>query len=827
MILKNVTLGLALSVGFLGSANAALLSLDYESATGKKSKIAASVVHINPSDDVSVSLSGGLDRRVRVELVSGSSVEVSKTSAVISFDDRLTVDGKDYFGKVLKIKKPLDGTYTLRAKILTADNKTLESLDYTLVVDSVAPKVGEWSYKLPYSRMHTDGKLIYSKIESRYIALENVTDSESGIAEIEFETYYRSGPNNGKLYKRGLATWLPMYNRAQIGDGASSGSVGVNYFPENVQVEMELIFKIRDKAGNETRKHFPLYVNNKCGPTKPLAVAVETPGYSGKYLGQNVFSGFKAYVPGEPIQKNPLKVVFRIPNSEFQGHPDGAIYGGYFLGSGQGSDLASEYTDANYSYKIVHLPVQPDGNMNWPNSGYRNGYTWRCHAYTLPNIAFAPQANPPRIEKIEAYIEGHGWVPNRFSAKRGTIKAINSKISKIRVTGEPRSYEQWFDPRFGGPGCIVPVGGTSCEAPVDMPFVVEGVTQLHHNRHALWDAATRSKSSNLITSVWQYDLRYPEVVSTSHDADKKEISAHIVEHQTGEMWGQIQLQSAWVAAVNKETGIETNLEGFVTDSGKDSYLTANYRKLPEGNYEMYVYAKDAYLNITKKKVGNVFVDATPPSIVILNKGTAQFDMVNGLESISIRVEDDGASKIEQVNLKGGPANDDVYLAFRETINNHWALEYPVLFPALQDGEEYTLTVKAVDNKGNRSTSSVTFKYTPPNLFEMGTAKVLPIASKLLNRQNESMAKIVTAELRTSYGAKASGDQRVMFTVRSDADFSVVVHNQTVHPGQTVAFDYPVTEEGKLIMALFPAEDGVEGKADFMLSIPVVSSIYEN
>ncbi|MDF3779055.1 Ig-like domain-containing protein, partial [Enterobacter hormaechei] len=72
-------------------------------------------------------------------------------------------------------------------------------------------------------------------------------------------------------------------------------------------------------------------------------------------------------------------------------------------------------------------------------------------------------------------------------------------------------------------------------------------------------------------------------------------------------------------------------------------------------------------------------------------------------------------------------------------NNLYAPNYPKIFPSLNEGETYTLTVQAKDEMNNVKESSVEFNYFPNNLVRLENLKTLAVNASLKTSDNTPLA----------------------------------------------------------------------------------------
>ena len=124
LLLRNlVLLGLLLP----GLANAELLQYRYTDTQGQEKIQTPSQIYANPQGgNVEIALSGGLNRKVRVEVWKGGRLVTSAESGVLNSTNRITVAGQDYYGAFLTVATPPDGDYRVKALIIDTLGKTVQ-----------------------------------------------------------------------------------------------------------------------------------------------------------------------------------------------------------------------------------------------------------------------------------------------------------------------------------------------------------------------------------------------------------------------------------------------------------------------------------------------------------------------------------------------------------------------------------------------------------------------------------------------------------------------------------------------------------------------------
>jgi hypothetical protein len=284
-----------------------------------------------------------------------------------------------------------------------------------------------------------------------------------------------------------------------------------------------------------------------------------------------------------------------------------------------------------------------------------------------------------------------------------------------------------------------------------------------------------------------------------------------------------------ILATNKTTGeVIKQLAVSKTELTYNQYAASfNLNTISEGNYKVEVRLLDSYNNETLSTINdNYLIDNSGPVISITESGLAVPSSIVGLEGLLVSLNDPSQATLIALQLKGGPTGSIVNLAWRNGNANEYLLEYPKIFPSLVEGEGYTLTTTAADAFGNTSAKSVSFNYMPNDLINVGNIKTLAVNKVLMLPDNSPLTVIKSEPLRTQEGELARGNQKVDITLRTDADYPIVIAGVTIAPGETKAISINVdAHHGALNIPVYPAVSGVSGKAAFLIGLPLIEGVW--
>ncbi|MBB1388748.1 DUF4165 domain-containing protein [Shewanella sp. SG44-6] len=774
---------------------AAIEGFEYKNAIGTEVvKAANTAEYINPNGNVKLVVSAGLDRKLRVEVTNGSTVVFSSDSAVIDISDRIGFQNKEFYGKKIAIPLSNDGPYTFKVSLFSVTDQLIDTWQQLVSVDTMAPqKSTDFQYK--YNSFATGTIDVFGVHNFREFSVNGISDNEngSGLSHAEFiaEPINKSSP-----LLSSSATFDPVAMKAQINSFPS------NLFPIN-QNKYNVGFRIYDKAGNYSEMTRVSSINNS---TYPLILSdVWNP----------MTSLWEPYVSGMKVYENPTKFRLQRLASDFVKY-NGTEYGWTSSGILEGEFVYNEIyvtSPAAYTY------------WNFLTSG---GYYTNYHS-TQPKVVLAEnvEAGPENLSPMLEYIGPNG----KWSNSSNMTLSKPFTVTKVRGFAKSRGYQQKVV--LGGQGsCLIEPGETSCEMDVNIVYSTDRgyipySYSVQSSVNGNYDGRFSTHMGHFLT-YWDFN---PSQI-TDIEVSSSQIIVSVLDQDRVNDWRS----SMWVTS---GFYLDVTLNNTTTRLSSNSREQTDYNRyiakfslsqLPEGLLDVEAVVIDGYGNEVRKRVLSRYLnDKTKPVINLKNTVTG-LDLVAGesligLESIVIDVQDQSQVHVDSVLLSGGPTSDSVSLATRKISEKSFGLEYPRIFPSLEDNESYSLKVLISDIAQNQSSKSISFIYIPPNLVRLEPLTTLVVNQRLLNTNNEPVSRIVTEPLRTNDGQLATGEQDAQVTLRTDASFPVIVGGATINPGQTVTLKLMVNELGQIDEAVYPAVSGVVGKASFLVDIPQIKSIY--
>lgn len=810
---KQAPLSAAILATLAFPAQADLVQYAFTSVQGEERSLTPSTTsdptYANPGPTLRFALSAGLDRKVRITLLkaNGATIISSAVSGILGSSDRITINGETYYGAWLELATPTpEGEYVVRSEILSSSNTVVSTDVHRLVIDVTPPTAGEFSFEFWYGHYAPDGKVVLAP-NDKAIVLNNIDDALSGVSKIVYENFWKTGSQAGEMATSGVANYFVNDQKAVVGDGTSDGLLDAN-FTSPGHSENTVFFNVYDKAGNKTSKHFDYYNNATCGPA-PTLVALRDPDFSGMYMGRPELANYKEVSSlSNEIKELPAKFLYRIPRNQYEGI--NSVFGIYFF-SMPGTRTFSAYynkvlyDDGEFVYVETPVAVQADGSAS---EGWRNdAYSLICGYLSIPNPVIADSAKPPVLKNLGAYIEGYGWIGRSFYVFANTTPPVplNTKISQIKVTVEPRPYRQRWT-KLGS--CYIEIGQSECIASVDFAFNQDGaLNQYSFTSGSVHLASDANVLSNILSYNWRSDRQTPQFVSLiEHNAGQRKLVFDVYDPQKN---GNFTFDTGGIDAKNG-LGQTTRLGATSIASSADGdthRITAFYTSLPDGIYNIFGWAIDSFRNEGKdfELVSGIMLDSTPP---VINFSITNDAVIETLDEIQVTLSDavDAAPTITSIVLQGGPTNDRVNLAARAISQNQYALEYPVMFPS--DGLEgaYTLTVTAKDAQNNTITKSVAFSFEPVVFTPLdGFGDKLFLSSNVRTHDLRSHQISINNEI-------LQGTYEITATLRADSVAPLVLNNVTVAPGETKAIGHVnlALNDGRIVFPLALQEGAENG-----------------
>ncbi|KJG37715.1 hypothetical protein UA32_12195 [Photobacterium angustum] len=774
---------------------------------------------VNNVNNITVMFSAGLDRKVQLRLtnMSGTALHES-TSGVISINDKITVDNKVFFGKTFNFPIDADGQYKLTINTLNLSGNVVNSETYRINRDTSPPTAGEIT---KYVWGGTSNELTPADVwytgywRDNYFQLNNINDIDSGIEKVSLVSYVfdRDVPKQHKVKD------LPFDSENNLARFSFPSDPAMWPTNDNADTLFAFNFRVTDNAGNILNTPLQKMYYDTVKAEGLELIAVRQPNSNNSIAGR---VGYVPYVPGMTVYENPISFMYRIPkNSHINYHRGG--YGP--IGS---AEQITDY-DNDYVYVIFKRTFGfTDGNYirfadrgEWASSYVR---------YNLVLSSSAPQS-PTRVRKAEYLYSDIGWSSwTRWHIQESELPL---EIRGSRQLVEARTYDQIWS--HEGESCIIPAGHTICEIIYDNPRKLSKGSS-HYFHHG---SSINSVDNQLIGPPGWADVTYNSEhapIFTSAQLNGTVLTANISQPSAGSWFDNLRLRTVWI---QDQKGNRLDIATDLKRNGTEYESVWELSNLPEGDYQLSIYAQEMHGLITKYSETYDFVnDKTSPNVSIgyRNEFNQVPDTISELRDLKITVKDDVSPVyIDNLKIKSTDGVVNVNLGYSliseesEGKSKVFSPELPRLFPSLQEGKEYELVVSARDQFDNTRQTLEHFSFIPSNLIVMDTQLTLPVNSLLKDATNQSLTLIHSEhELVMEDGRNATGEQHAIVTLSPSSEYPVIVSGIVVSPGasEQIAIDLG-DAGGKLNVPVTPQFEGADSdKIELMFEIPSLSSKYE-
>ncbi|MGN5148339.1 Ig-like domain-containing protein [Aeromonas enteropelogenes] len=745
----------------------------------------------NPNGTIIVTAISGLDRRVKLELLSGTTVIQTSTSGVITVANRIVAsDGNAFYGTKFNLSKPSDGNYILRSTVYDLNGVQVSSNDYTFNVDTVGPTAsGTYTFTVGAA---TGGQIDVFGIDRAGNAINHtgIVDARSGVVtdDVSYFTIDSSG------VKREAATTLTT-------GSTSTWNVKADWAAQKALAPSQGLYTIglavKDKAGNLSKITRQSYIDSVY------------PSYSVE-VWNSVAAAWQPAASATSYQ-NPIKFRFKIPRANHVS----------YNGTNYGYVNAATNTDASYAY-IEYSTVIPQPASRYWRLTTKSGLYSDVQGPMFDSVTLSGAQWAPRITDFSYGLLVNGVsqpMVDNVSVRRSAAATIN----RLTVYAETRSYPQLIE--VNGTSCTIATGGTNCTLNPAISFssgkgyVPYGIQGTNVNNTAL------SSFGGYLYTYWDFN---PPVIDTfTHDPANKNVTMEVTDNDRVDtwqlsVWDTKSLSAKAVNSANQPYTLPQTLYKDVTY--KQKIATFSTSGLPDGVYTLTATATDIDGNAASKSIASQLVDSVGPVISASHKGTTSFDNVQTIKDLRFTITDnhDTSPVMSSLVVSGGPINDSLTLGFTKR-SDGWSPEVPRMFPTLEPGQEYQVTATARDSHGNESTKSVTITLSPSNLVRHDAINLLPVTQSLLDINDKALGVISFQGALTDGGSQSRGPQVGYFTLRRDAEFSVMFNGTKVEPGETKDVVIPLNAEGYVTLPVWPANADVIGKATYMIDIPQLTA----
>lgn len=780
-----------------GYAQADLLEYSFTGVDGTDKTLPANVSHANPVGDITFALSAGVDRKVRISILDATknAVVSSAVSSILGANDRINVSNRDYYGAYLKLATPKEGNYRIKSEILSGTGSVVKEQLNSLTIDITPPKInGSPTYR-NMSGWTVSTHKVFGGTGLASLAVDGVSDNNE-VAETYFVSRFKGSENE---------ILSPVsFENSEI---RKTGAMPSSWF-EVPKGDYSVGFRVFDKAGNASEIMWDAFIDTTSA--RNLIDKWEVLG-----VRTSNAEPWIPYTEGMKAPSNPVQVAWGFKNeliAEVNGTPDGIHRkaGNRNLSSLPEFPNHWVYVDTvkNYNgspYVAMYKFTGNGGNVSRDTVARKLDFTGL-------NLAPKPTGLKYQLDGSSQWVDGFAkWL----------VTNIKVTITGLMGTVEPRNYDQIYEVSSIG-SCVIPAGEISCE----MNGIKKDVAASNggYVPHAIYakDATGSLGSTHLSYLYTRWDTN-PLLLSNAL-MESSSIDFRLTDEEACDTsncyWGP---KTSWIKLVSLKTDKTHQYysSAFKRVNAKNWNVRHNYSDYPEGEWDIYIGATDNFGNTTEEKFMSGFIfDRAPPKVKIISPESKS---INSLDQFTLSVTDtyDQKPKIISVKLGGGPAKDLVQLSWREQSEGVFKLEYPIMFPSMQVGEEYTLTVTAEDSQGNSTTANKSFMYEPAQISladGMDGKLMIPAIAHEFKRLDGGNI-IQTEPIQLGGDTVVSGVYDVFATLRSDAQIPLVVNGILISPGETMNImnqhDFS-SSGGRIDLPLRPANSGEEGTSNLLV-----------
>lgn len=788
----------------LGSsgAHADLLEYQYTDTNGEEKTSSYAEKYINPTGDITFALNAGIDRKVRISILNEKDRVVSTaTSSLLGANDRITVKGKEHYGALLTLKPPSEeGNYSLKAEMLSSSGSVVKSSLHPIVVDRTKPVITGSPVLKKTSGWTAITKDVFGGGGLAYLSIGGISD-EVGVAE----TYFVSQLNGSDKEIKSKVEF-------DKGTAKRTGNMPANWFEES-KGNYNVGFRVFDKAGNYSEVIWPAFID-----TTSASEYVDQ--WEVMAVRKTSSDPWQPYTSNMKAPSNPFQVAWGFKDSLIAG-VNGTVDG---LVSSRVHRSMQRIPDVP-GYMLYIDTLKDFNGAGYTDIPKKAGGAKRISRNTIASkFNFSGLPTAPKPKGLSYKLKGSDKWINGFS--KWIVTNSPKTITAIRGTVEAKDYPQRFSVS-GVASCLIPAGSTSCESSANKTLATTAKGYVFHYIVAS-DSTGKLGGTHQGYLYTRWDT-VPLILSDISMEDR-DISFRLTDTEACDTskcyWGP---SVAWVKleSVTTDEKKQYNHSSLSRIDAKNWIAKFDSSKFAEGDWDIYVGGRDRFGNITEQlfKSGSM-IDQTAPEldITLPEEGT-----ISSLDEIVVLLSDDKdpEPKVTSIGLTGGPANDKIQLSWRKESTGVFRLEYPLLFPSLKAGESYTLVVSAEDEQQNSVEKSVSFEYIP----EFVTLKngmdgnlYIPNIQQPITREDGSNI-IKTEPFTLSDGSLVTGSYDVYATLRSDADYPMVINGVEIQPGETTSvLDQHnfASSDGRLSIPMYASNDTI-GQANVMISTAAPNS----
>ena len=771
-------------------AHAELVSISYTNTQNEVIKTSPEKQYINPVGDISFSLSAGIERKVRISIINEEGITLStKTSELLGANSRITINGNEYYGDILTLPFPGEGKYTFKAEIISGQDNSIQSDNYPITIDITPPVFNNEIKKIGYGShsINVITNNAYGENTIGTLVVENVKDDQSPISNAVFFS----------IDKNNVRKEIPAINDTE----QNKISILINKIVNDTLTPYDnstytMGFGAYDSSGNYSEISRSINVEKKGDYL--LKTEIYNPNEE-KWI---------PYTPNMTIYENPVRA------RDIRNKNDHVFFNGTDYGW---SDKSYQKVDEDYTYREFSF-LYP-GNSNYITYVTKAGnykYTrFNSFKFTLSDNVYIPS----KPLKIIYKLKDGDWSAN------GTPQLKKpSTIEKVRIFAEKRNHNQRANIALNSKFCIIPSNEDYCD--IDFDHNVSTGSGYRAFSYSVGDENGKNMLfGGYLYTYWDFDA--PEVNKITYDESEQVIVANIYDKNRRLINSPGMFQTRIFDLFVESNDVVVYKPISIEELDIHNYkVKFDASKITDGQYKIGVRATDTYDNVSEIKYieNNIIIDRTAPKLEILAN-----NKINKLDDVKIRMSDNHpeGAKFTMVQLTGGATNENINLPVRSVGNDEYQLEYPVLFPTLEENQEYVLNITAEDPQGNKTSITKKFQYEPPRInLVNGNEKILIPAVPNKFYTKEGLNALELEALTLGDGSFVSGQYDVIATLRADSEIPLSFNGVVVNPGETKeiinSYDFGKTQ-GKLSIPIQAVETNKKGKSTIMVTTTAPNS----
>lgn len=313
---QTITLAMVM-LGVSVPASAQIYESSFTDTNGIEVHAPSTRMLLNPASPVTLTVIAGLDRYVNVKVTSATGTQLLNTTTTrTSVSDRLKAgDGTEFYGKKVTLPALGEGKSVVQVSILDLNQSVVATYSYNWLIDTTPPTGNALTANAGNgSASGNVWKLGLEATGQWDFTSANVSDV-NGIEKGLFYVYRSDGSLYSTTQMQYDVTGKKMYHTY-----SKNTTKGVGIPDSNLDEDFTAKVEIYDNAGN--RRTLPIQLFRYDNVLGEMTLwAVHDPQTSASVVPG--VSGYPAYSAGMTINENPIRLVYRLPKSNYRAYAEG------------------------------------------------------------------------------------------------------------------------------------------------------------------------------------------------------------------------------------------------------------------------------------------------------------------------------------------------------------------------------------------------------------------------------------------------------------------------------------------------------------------------